>query len=65
MESFIRLDDKLWFRKDTHECLEVTMGCNIWAHLVNLIGIYILHELANQFPDIKACLYRDISLLYL
>lgn len=58
-KSFIKFDGKVCVSKDTPDCMDHCIG----AKIADLTGIYILNELADQFPDIKSGLYREDSVV--
>ena len=58
-----KYNDKLWSRKDRPQEWDITIGAKDSAEVTDLVGIYILHKLAEEFPEVTGGLYRDDILL--
>lgn len=57
-KSVIEFDNKLWIRKETPNCFDMTMGSLNAAQLNDEVGIYLLHMISLEFLDIKEGIYR-------
>ena len=59
-ESILVSGSKIWSKKEGP--WDVTMGAFDGAQVTDLIGIYILHRLKNEIPEVNFTLYRDDGL---
>ena len=41
---------------------DVTMGAPDGAEVCEIVGLFLLNEIRNKFPDLNMCLYRDDGL---
>ena len=54
-------NDKLWTRKDRINEFDITIGASDSAQVTDLVGIYLMHKLGDEFPG--GGVYRDDALL--
>lgn len=64
-KTLIEFEDQLWARKDTNDCFDIMMGSADSAQVTDLIGIFLLKNLADKFPQLIGGLYRDDALFVL
>ena len=53
---------KQWVKKDQESTFDVPMGSYFGAELCDLIGLYILDKLSNEYETGQIGLYRDDGL---
>ena len=53
---------KHWIRKDRIAEFDITMGATDSAQVTDLVGLYLIHELALGFPELQGGAYRDDAL---
>ena len=46
-------------RKNRTAEFDITMGATDSAQTTDLVGLYLLHELALEFPELEGGAYRD------
>ena len=61
--TIVKYNDRLWSRKDRPHEWDITIGAKDSAEVTDLVGIYLLHKLAEEFPEVGGGLYRDDILL--
>ena len=61
-DSLLFSPDGIWSKKNTTSLFDVTMGSYDGAEICELIGLLILHQLKERFPQIEFGLYRDDGL---
>ena len=54
---------KLWIKKDQESTFNVLMGSYFGAELCDLIGLYILDNLINEYETVQIRIYRDVGLV--
>ena len=59
-KSVLISNDKIWTKKDGP--WDVTMGAFDGAQVTDLVGLYILHRLKTEIPEVQFTLYRDDGL---
>ena len=59
-KSILISDNRIWSKKDGP--WDVTMGAFDGAQVTDLIGLYILHRLKTEIPEVQFTLYRDDGL---
>lgn len=62
-KSFINFNNKLWARKITPNCFYISTGTPDSMQITDIVGIYILANKQDVFPEIIEGLYRDDALL--
>ena len=55
-------ENKYWVRKDRIAEFDITMGATDSAQVTDLVGLYLLHELELEFPELEGGVYRDDAL---
>ena len=59
-KSILCSNNETWQKKDSD--FDVTMGAFDGAQLTDLVGLYLLHILGNEIPEIEFGFYRDDGL---
>ena len=59
-KSLLFHDGRTWQKKGN--LFDVTMGAYDGAEMCELVGLYILHNMRNKFPELNFGLYRDDGL---
>ncbi|GAB1604561.1 hypothetical protein Ahia01_000737600 [Argonauta hians] len=62
-KTLITFGDKLWTKSNNANLFDITMGSDDSAQVTDIVGIYILHEIQNRFPQLEGGAYRDDFLL--
>ena len=60
--TVIHYDNKLWNRNNRDNEFDITMGANDSAQISDLVGLYLLHKIGEEFPELGGGLYRDDDL---
>ena len=55
-------EGKHWVRRDRIAEFDITMGATDSAQVTDLVGLYLIHELALEFPELEGGAYRDDAL---
>ena len=50
--TVMEFSDKLWTRKDRSNEFDITIGASDSAQVTDLVGIYLLHKLEEEFPEL-------------
>ena len=61
-KSVLYYNDDVWIKKTG--LFDVTMGAFDGAQISDLVGLYILHEIKKQIPELQFALYRDDGIGY-
>ena len=61
--TVVEYNNEYWTRRDRPEEMDITIGAKDSAEITDLVGIYLLWKLGDEFPDIGGGLYRDDVLL--
>lgn len=64
-KSKIKFDNKRCVRNNTPNYIDITMGILNSAQVSDLVGIYLLSHLYNEFSESRDSFYRDNVLLIL
>ena len=59
----IEYNSEYWSRKDRPEEMDITIGARDSAEITDLVGVYLLWKLGEEFPNLGGGLYRDDILL--
>ena len=59
LKKVFKYKEQLWSRKDRPQEWDITIGAKDSAEVTDLVGIYLLYGLAEEFPEITGGLYRD------
>ena len=62
MKSLLFANDKAWVKKSGDSSFDVTMGCCDRAGVCDLVALYILYGLGNEFRKENMRLYHDDGL---
>lgn len=57
----IEFDNKLIAKKDTPNIFDITIETIDFMEEAILVGIYLLDNISNEFPELMGVLYRDYS----
>ena len=60
--TVIHYDNKLWNRNNRQNEFDITMGANDSAQISDLLGLYLVHKIGEEFPELGEGLYRDVAL---
>ena len=63
--TIIEFDGDHWTRNSGINNFDVTMGSTDSAQITDLVGLYLLDSLAEEFPELRGGLYRDDALFVL
>ena len=55
----MNFENKHWVRKDRREQFDITMGATDSAQVTDLVGIFLLNKLEQEFPKLSGGAYRD------
>ena len=58
----MKFGDKHWIRKNRVAEFDITMGATDSAQVTDLVGLYLIHELTQEFPELEGGVYRDDAL---
>ena len=61
-KSILLHNGSLWVKKDSGGMFDVTMGSFQGAEVCELVGLFILNDLANNYGTNNIGLYRDDGL---
>ena len=62
-KSLLFNDNKTWVKNDNDSLFDVTMGSYDGAEICELVGLFILNQLSEQFGKDNVGLYRDDGLM--
>ena len=54
--------DIVWKKKNNSKLFDVTMGSYDVAEICELVGVYLIHQIKEKFPQLDFGLYRDDGL---
>ena len=61
--SFLFSNNDTWIKQNSKSLFDVTMGSYDGAEICNLVGLYMLNVLTNEFGKERVGLYRDDGLV--
>ena len=61
--TVIEYNSEYWSRKDRPDEMDITIGAKDSAEITDLVGVYLLWKLGEEFPKLGGGLYRDDILL--